>query len=458
MKRRFNVIALVAIVVALCCPRTSWALQIKRLKLNNGAVLLISEQHQLPMVSVSIAFDAGARRDPANKEGLAELTAASLEQGTKELTAAEFDQKIDFMGSSVSVGADHDYAIASMTSLKKYSETTLHLLSQLLVNPGLRDSDIARKQADQVAQIKAEQEQPGYVAQVAFIKEIFGDTPYGHPANGYDDTVAKLTPEDVRNFYHEFYKAGTAVIAVTGDVDADKIKEQLDKELAGISGTVTPQNFTVAPPLSTGVHLKVIDRKVAQANIIAGSQGIARSNPDYYKIQVMNYVLGGGGFASRLMKVVRSKGGLAYTVASGFQASKYPGAFLVVLQTKNNSANEAIKLVLGQIREIREHPISTAELQDAKKYLIGSFPLKLDRQSEIANLMLQIQLNNLGLDYADRYPNLIDEVTVADVQDVARKYLHPDAIDIVAVADQGEAKLSTASVSGETKAVAATGQ
>jgi zinc protease len=442
-----GLLALTAIIGAIIgmFPRSAAALEIKRSTLSNGAVLLVAEQHQLPMVTIAIAFDAGARRDPQGKEGLAALTADSIEQGTKDLTAADFNQKTDFMGSSLGVGADHDYATASMTSLKKYEDVTLHLLAQILVNPGLRDADIVRKQADQIAGIKASQEQPGYVGQVEFIKEIFGDAPYGHPTSGLAETVAKLTPNDVRNFYHDHYKTGNAVIAVTGDVDTTAIKEKLEKELAGIAGTVAEQTAPPAPSVAPGIHLNVINRTVAQANLILGSGGVARSNPDYYKLEVMNYILGGGGFSSRLMKVVRSKGGLAYTVASGFQAAKFPGSFLIVLQTKNQSANEALKLIIGQLREIQNAPVSADELSSAKRYLIGSFPMKLDRQSEITGFMLQIELNGLGLDYADRFPKLIDAVTAADVQEVARKYLHPDALDVVAVTNQAEAKVSVAS-------------
>ena len=424
--------------------RSSAALEIKRVTLNNGAVMLVSEQHQLPMVSIAVAFDAGARRDPQGQEGLAVLTAAALEQGTKELAAADFDQRIDFMGSTAGIGADRDYAVASMTSLKKYADTTLHLLAQILENPGLRDADIKRKQADQLADIKASQEQPGYVAHVAFAKAIFGDTPYGHPGEGFDDTVAKLTPEQVRDFYRDHYKTGGAVIAVTGDVDANTIKDKLEKELAGIQGSVAAQSAPPVPVVPPGIHLDAIDRTAAQANLMLGAGGIARSNPDYYKLQVMNYILGGGGFASRLMKVVRSKGGLAYTVASGFQAGKFPGAFVVVLQTKNQSANEALKLVLGQLHEIQNAPVTASELKSARQYLIGSFPLKIDRQSEITSFILQIELNGLGLDYAERYPRLIGAVTAADVQEVARKYIHPDALQVIAVTNQAEAKIAVA--------------
>jgi zinc protease len=430
-------------ILAGAAPRAH-ALEIKRMRLSDGAVLLVSEQHQLPMVTVSIAFDAGARRDPKDKAGLAVLTASSMNQGTKSIPAAEFDQKVDFMGSSVGVSAGRDYAVASMTSLKKYEKQTLDLLAGILTNPGLRDADIERKRAEQVADIKANEEQPGYVADVKFIGSLFGSgTPYGHPENGTPETVARLTPADVREFYQAHYKPGGAVIAVVGDVKADEVKALLEQELKGLSGAVPPQPAAPPPTVPSGVESKLIDRNVRQANIIMGFGGIARSNPDYYKIQVMNYILGGGGFASRLMKVVRSKHGLAYSIGSMFDARKFPGPFAVVLQTKNSSSNEAIKLVLEQLREIRQTPVTDAEIGSARKYLIGSFPLKIDRQSAIAGFLLQIQLNDLGLDYAEKYPKLIGAVNKQDVLEVAKKYLHPDSILLVAVADQKEAAINT---------------
>ena len=189
--------------------------------------------------------------------------------------------------------------------------------------------------------------------------------------------------------------------------------------------------------------MKLIDRNVMQANIIMGSGGVERSNPDFYRLKVMNYILGGGGFSSRLVKVVRSAHGLAYSVNSGFEPGKFQGAFTVGLQTKNESSNEAIDLVLQQLREIQEKPVSDAELDGAKKFLIGSFPLGLERQNAIASFMIQVEFYGLGLDYAEQYPKLIGSVTKDDVLAVAKKYLHPDAMIVVAVANQSDAKIKT---------------
>lgn len=431
------------IFVMLAAPRAS-ALEIKRMQLKSGAILLVSEQHQLPMVTMSIAFDAGSRRDPQGKEGLAMLTAESMVEGTSTLSAAEFNEKVDFMGSSISIGLSRDNSIASFTSLKKYQGDTLHLLARIIQDPGLRDADIQRKQAEQIADIKSSEEEPGYTANVAFTRMIFGDTPYGHPSSGTSAAVAKLEPDDVRSFYHQYYRLGSAVIAVAGDVNAEEIEAALERELPGPQGKVQPQPIPAVREVATGIHAQLIDRNVAQANIYMGSDGIARSNPDYYKLQVMNYILGGGGFASRLMKVVRSKAGLAYGIDSGFQAGLFPGAFIIALQTKNASANEALKLILEQLHEIQQSPVSPAELDSAKRYLIGSFPLKLDRQSQIVGFMLESEIYGLGLDYAERYPKIIAAITAGDVQAVAKKYLHPDALDLVAVANQSEAKINLA--------------
>jgi zinc protease len=435
-----SVVAFAALVFA---ASPSHAIEIKKMTLSNGATLLVSEEHHLPMLTMMVEFDAGTRRDPKGKEGLADLTARSLSQGTKELTAPQFDQKVDFMGSSVGVSAERDYATAGMTTLKKYQGETLGLLAGILTEPGLRDADIQRKRDEQVAEIKAAEEQPGYTADVEFTKQLFGDGPYGHPGAGYSDSVAKLTNDDVRGFYRDYYKLGNAIIAVAGDVKADEVKASLEKSLAGLAGAVTAQ--TAPPPinLAPGLLVKVIDRNVVQANIIMGSGGVERANPDFYRLKVMNYILGGGGFSSRLVKVVRSEHGLAYSVNSGFEPGKYQGAFSIGLQTKNQSSNQAIDLILQQIREIQEKPVSDAELDGAKKFLIGSFPLGIERQSAIASFMIQIEFYGLGLDYADQYPKLIGAVTRDDVLAVAKKYLHPDSMILIAVADQSEAKIKS---------------
>jgi zinc protease len=422
------------------------ALEVKRVKLDNGMIVAISPQHNLPMVTAAIAFDAGARRDPAGKSGLATLSASSLMEGSRTMSADELNRKVDFLGSDMDIDAGADYATASFTSLKRYWRDTLKLMAGVLTDPGLRSDDISRKQAEQVAGLKAAEEEPNYVAEITFLKQIFGENaPYGHPADGTVDTVQKLSAQDVRDFYHQFYRPEGAIAAVVGDVDPDEVVKALNEALAPLKGSVPVQKPPPAPPIGPGAHITAINRDVAQANIILGFDGVARSNPDYYKLQVMNYILGGGGFASRLVKEVRSKAGLVYSIDSYFQAALFPGSFQVVLETKNQSANQAIAMVLEQIKRIQESQVSDAEIESAKKFLIGSFPLKLDTQSSIVSFLLQVQIYGLGLDYIDKYPGYIRAVTKEDVQKVARQYLHPDNYVLVAVANQSVAGIKVAS-------------
>src|SRR5690348_720211 len=241
------------------------ALDIKRSVLDNGAVLLVSEQHQLPMVTVTIAFDAGSRRDPKGKAGLAALTASSLTLGTKQMTAQQFNQKADFMGSSVSVSAGRDYAQASFTSLTRYEDQTLGLMVAALTEPALSEDEILRKRAERVADIKAQEEQPGYVAGVAFQNALYGNGPYGHPSEGTAESVAKLTPQDVHDFYESQYKIGSAVIAVAGDVKAEQIKNKLEKAFEAIKGAVPRQTAPSAVNVAPGIHPTLIDRNIVQA-------------------------------------------------------------------------------------------------------------------------------------------------------------------------------------------------
>ncbi len=451
MRRRVIgwMIGAAAMMAAWMPPLAARALEIRRVKLDNGMIVLISPQHNLPMVTAAIAFDAGARRDPKGEEGLAHLSAASLMEGTRTLSAAELNRKVDFLGSAMDIDAGSDYSTASLTSLKRYWRDTLKLLAGVLTNPGLRDDDIMRKRAEQVAGLKAAEEEPGYVAQITFLKQVFGEGgPYGHLPDGTVDTVEKLTPQEVRDFYQLHYRPQGAVAAVAGDVDPDEVVKALNEELAPLKGAVAPQKPAPFAPIGPGAHVTAINRDVAQANIIIGFDGVARSNPDYYKLQVMNYILGGGGFASRLVKEVRSKAGLVYSIASYFQAALFPGSFQVVLETKNKSANEAIAMVVAQMRRIQESPVSDAELESAKKFLIGSFPLKLDTQGSIVQFLLQVQIYGLGLDYIDKYPGYIRAVTKEDVQNVARRYLHPDSYILVAVANQSLAGIKVASGAG----------
>ena len=223
-----------------------------------------------------------------------------------------------------------------------------------------------------------------------------------------------------------------------GDITPDEVKTRLLPRLEKwAAGEIPKESFetTFAGEPKT---IK-IDRGITQANIILGHAGVSRENPDYYALNVMNYILGGGGFASRLTEEIRNKRGLAYDVQSFFDPGKYPGSFQIVLQTKNGSAREAISLSIEQMERIRKDPVSGKELEGAQKYLIGSFPMRFDTQTKLAGFLAQVEYYGLGLDYPEKYPSVIHAISRDEILRVAQTYLHPERMILVIIANLKEA-------------------
>jgi zinc protease len=279
------------------------------------------------------------------------------------------------------------------------------------------------------------------VADEAFDKAVFGGHAYGRTSDDVAAYLPKLTRQDITRFYSSYYSPNNTIIAVVGDVSEKEIVPLLNEYFKSWQKKDQPLPASVPPPVINKTVAKKIDKKVTQANIAMGHLGISRENPDYYAVSVMNYILGSGGFSSRLMDNIRDNKGLAYDVRSSFMPQKEPGSFMVTIQTKNESANAVITETLKEIRRIQKEPVTEKELNDAKAYLTGSFPLKMDTSSKIAGMLTSIEIYNLGLDYPNKYPNIINAVTREDIQRVAVKYLHPDTMVIVVVADQEKAKL-----------------
>jgi zinc protease len=394
-------------------------------RLPNGAALLVSEQRNLPMVLVRVVLDAGARRDPQGKAGLANLTADLLTEGTSTRSAQQIKDAIDFIGGALQTSADTDYAVASLQVLRKDLDTGLALLADVLLHPAFKADELARRREAVLASIRAQQDDPTTVAQKAFQPALYGDTPYGHPDEGTEASLPGITRADVQAFFARHYGPSGAGIVVVGDISPAEAHDRLGKALGAWRGE--PLAPFVYPPVPDPSARQIrIDRPVTQAAIVMGNLGIERASPDYEAVSVMNYVLGSGGFSSRLTDSIRTQAGLAYSVSSFFAAMKAPGPFEIVMQTKNASVAEAITRAREQVEKIRNEPVSDDELQEAKRYLTGSFPLRLDSNNKIADFIAQAWFYALGMNYADTYIERVNAVTLADVQRVAQAYLHPE--------------------------------
>ncbi len=412
----------------------------ERYVLDNGIVLLVKENHALPVVMVNMIIKAGAVMEPADKNGLAHLTAGLLMKGAAKKSATEISEAIEFVGGSLSTGGGMDYSTAGLTVLKKDVDTGFSLLSEVLMQPTFDQAEIDRLKKEVKAGIIRGEQEPEVVASKAFAKAVFGEAhPYGRPVEGTLDSLDKISREDIKSFHERLYAPNNAIMAVVGDITADEAKALIGKYMQGWQKKDVPPPVFPSLPKPEGVKLIKTDRDITQANIIMGHPGIKREDPDYYSLYIMNYILGGGGFVSRLLDKIRDDMGLAYDVHSYFSASKYDGSFVVGMETKNSTAKTAIDEADKIIETMRTQPVTDSEIQDAKDYITGSFPRRMDTNSKIAELLAQVEFFNLGLDYFDMYEREITKVTKEDVLRVAKKYLHPNNQYVVVVGNLKEA-------------------
>ena len=422
-----------------------------REKLPNDLVWLYSQQTGLPLVTLELTIKAGTLQDPKGKEGLANLTASLLLSGTKSRSATQIAQELDFMGARLKAGGGDDFASISLVILKKDLGAGLELFKDVLLNPTFALPEVQRKVAQYKAALESEQDEPMVVAGRTFAKDLYGDFPYGHPVRGTPQGLAAITPKDLAEFHRTYYRPNNAILSLVGDLTQDEARQWVTKTFgAWAAAPIPPLKLPPIPPLSQR-KVVVIDKDISQANIILGSLGINRQNPDFYAFQVMNYILGGGGFSSRLLDDIRENRGLAYSVSSSFSPGLEPGPFTVSLETKNPSAAEAIKQVLEQIKLIMTQPVKPKELEDAKSYFIGSFARKMDSMSKRAWLLSYVEIYGLGLDYPWKYPDLIQHLTPADIQKVAEKYLHPDKYLLVVVGKKSAMPSLTCEATGPKK-------
>lgn len=398
---------------------------VEKIVLSNRLTVMVSENHSLPFVTVRLLVDAGSGSDPQGKAGLANLTAQSLLLGTETRTVEAINRDLDFIGANLSASCDRDSAALQLKVLKKHLHRGVEIFLDCLRRPAFPAAEITAEIDRILGRIQARQDQPGAVAENAFYRALFPESAFGHPVIGTTEALKAIRRSDVADFFAAAYRPQNAVIAVVGDITAAVVKSVLVSPLESWpsgSGDVDAGNVQGIEEAQT----IRIDRDISQAHIIVGHRGIARPNEDYPAVAVMNHILGGGGFSSRLVQEIRVERGWAYSVRSRFAAYKRTGAFQVVVQTRNETAPQALQVIQEGIRRMRREPVSEQELQTAQQYLTGSFPLRFDTRGELAGFLCGLHHYRLGLDYPRQYVSRIESVSVADVQQAARNYLHPE--------------------------------
>lgn len=413
----------------------------RKITLPNGLTLIVSERNQLPTIHLQVLIRAGAAMDPPPLLGLANLVAELLPQGTAQRDATQISQQIESVGGSLSASAESDYATIRLSILKKDLPLGLSILSDILLNPSFDQKEIGRKVSELKARLKRMEEDPRQVAQKAFAQKLYGPHPYAHPPEGSLSTLPSITREDIVGFFNAYYRPNNVSLLIVGQISLEEGSRMIQEVLKEWRPAPILRPPLVQPPAMTGPVIEKIDRPISQASIIWGHLGIARSNPDFYALQVMNYILGGGGFVSRLVDTIRDNLGLTYGISSHFDARENTGSFQIAMETKSQNTNQALSEISKEIRRFLEKGISPTELSEAKAYLTGSFPLRMDTNAKLVRLLTAVEFYGLGLDFPERYPQLINHVTADEVRRVARTYLNPEKFLLVVVGKQKEIQL-----------------
>ena len=413
--------------------------QIQEKTLDNGLKIIVVEQHELPLVSFRLMVKSGATNDPKKLAGLASFTANLLTKGTESRSAVDIANEIDFIGGNLRASADWDRSNVSCQVLTRHFDTGLGLFADVILNPVFQNSEIERLRKRSISAYISSREDPANLANEYFAEFLFGEHPFGYRENGTQTTLQNIERSDIVDFYKAYYAPNNSVIVVAGDVEPEMVFSALEEKFSNWKRAEIPQLELPEPEAPAGYKILLVDKPDAtQSQVRMGHLGIARSNPDYFSISLMNYIYGGGGFSSRLMQTVRADMGLTYSVHSSFNYHKIPGSFVVSTFTKNESVGAAIKEIINQMKIMQEEPVEADELADAQSYYNGSYPMRFETPNQIAGQLLHVELFDLGEGYIEQYRDNIRAVTLDGVKGCAAKYLKPNDIAIVVVGKKDE--------------------
>lgn len=412
-------------------------LGVERVVLSNGLVLVVSENHSTPSISISALVRSGSRLEQDEKAGLAALTGELIDEGTTTRTSQQIAESIDSAGGHLITFADYQSSRVAVVSLARDFNLGLDISSDLLMNAVFPENKVRQQIDRRIAQLKSRLDVPRTQASDTFNEIVFKGTPQHRPSVGYEETVSALTRSDLQEFYRRHYVPNNTVLAIAGDIDAREAIARVDAAL----GEWQPStDFMVSDPLWPDLDAKPIERYVAapkeQVNMFMGHVGVKRKDPDYHALLVMDTILGSSpGFTSRIPRILRDEQGLAYSTFANITSSAGldPGRFVAYIGTAPANLDRARAGLRGEIGRIVEEGVTAHELEIAKSYLTGSFVLRFQRNGQVAEFMLEAEIYDLGFDYLEKYPELIRGITVEEVNRVTRKHIHPERLTTVVV-------------------------
>jgi zinc protease len=416
--------------------KTRFQLDVERIVLPNGLILLLSQNDSIPSVSINAVVQAGSRFESDEEAGLASLVGEMIDEGTESRSSHQIAEAIEAVGGRLAAYGDYQSSGVALLMLSKDAALGLDVAADLLMNSVFPEDKLKLQIERRVAQIRSRYDVPRNQASDEFNEIVFAGSPQHRPPIGYEDTVVKLTRETVDAFYRRHYKPESTIVSVVGDIDREALRHQVEDLFGGWRSSNLDSTLVVKPLLQHKPVEKFVDVPKEQVNIFVGHLGVERTNPDYYALVVMETILGSSaGFTSRIPRILRDEQGLAYTTFANITSSAGldPGRFVAYIGTSPENLERALAGLRGEIARIVEEPVSQQEVDVAKAYLTGSFVFRLQKNAQVADFLTDAVVYGLGFDYPQRYPEIIRGITAEDVTRVARTYLHPDRLTTVVV-------------------------
>ena len=406
--------------------------QAEQVKLSNGIELYLLEDNELPLINLVALVRTGSVFEPADKAGLASLTGTVMRTGgTSSLSGDEINEKLEFIAGSVETSIGREMGSASLSILKKDIDLGLAIFADVLRKPAFSQDKVELAKQKNIEAIRRQNDNPQSIAFREFRRALFSDGPRGRVPTV--ETVSSIAREDMVAFHKKYFYPNNIIMGVSGDFERDEIVRKLE----AVFKSWEPGRLTFPAlklPAERGEKSVYYARKdLPQSTIIMGNFTADKTHPDYFPFTLLNYIIGGGGFTSRLMSEIRSNRGLAYSVGSIYRAETDYGLFATYCFTKSESTMESITLISGILEEVKQEGITQEELDRAKSSLLKSFIFKFTTPFQIVNKQVAIAFDNLPKDFLEIYRERITEVTLEDVNTVAQRYLHPDRMLLVVV-------------------------
>jgi zinc protease len=403
--------------------------------LDNGLKVLTVKDRKLPLVNLVLMIKRGAEADEEGKSGQADLALEMLTLGTQRRSSEEIALEVDSLGARLGFSSAWDCSFIELDGLSEDVCSLLDILSDMVLHPMFPKSEFDQLKERRIASLIQDLDESEIVADIQFVQSIFEGTPYGHPRHGTVDSVRSLSLADLEGFHDRYVVAGRCVLLVVGDIDSEEVFETAEALLGSLKrGSETPSQDVFSKPKRPHRVVRIIHRAdLTQSQIRMGHPCIQRTSPDHDFFQVANYILGGGGFSSRLMEKIRSQKGYTYGISSHFKGREQPGPFVISTFTPNENVPAVVREVLEVLDAFVVEGPTSKELEEAKNFYLGSFPFRFETLPKIAREMLEMERYGLGRECLIEYPRRISQMTQAEVQRVVQRRFVPDDLAVVIV-------------------------